>query len=209
MSKPYFDLHVTGVGYLGRAREVSVRRGEPFLAVEVNALHGSAEQVEYTRFDCRVTGTQARAVIERHLESINDRDRKVLAGFRLGDLYPDLFVYRSGEKLGQTGVALKARLLRIQWLKIDGETVYRTEQEARTEEPSMYLERMRQILATATEGPSGTEADAADDLGDYLPDEVPQFPMDDPEFGRKQAQLLASGYRLDSRDQVWRLSPGA
>jgi len=101
MSKPYFDLHVTGVGYLGRAREVSVRRGEPFLAVEVNALHGSAEQVEYTRFDCRVTGAEARAVIQRHLESINDRDRKVLAGFRLGDLYADLFTYRSGEKLGQ------------------------------------------------------------------------------------------------------------
>lgn len=206
MSKPYFDLHVTGVGYLGRAREVSVRRGEPFLALEVNALHGSAEQVEYTRFDCRVTGAEARAVIQRHLESINDRDRKVLAGFRLGDLYADLFTYRSGEKLGQTGVALKARLLRIQWLKIDGETVYRTEQEVRTEEPSVYLERMRQILATATEAPEGA---ATDDLDLYLPDEVPQFPVDDPDFGHKQAQLLASGYRLDSRDQVWRLSPGA
>jgi hypothetical protein len=206
MSKPYFDLHVTGVGYLGRAREVSVRRGEPFLALEVNALHGSAEQVEYTRFDCRVTGAEARAVIQRHLESINDRDRKVLAGFRLGDLYADLFTYRSGEKLGQTGVALKARLLRIQWLKIDGETVYRTEQEVRTEEPSVYLERMRQILATVTEA---SEVATTDDLDLYLPDEVPQFPVDDPDFGHKQAQLLASGYRLDSRDQVWRLSPGA
>jgi hypothetical protein len=37
-------------------------------------------------FDCRVTGAQARAVIQRHLESINDRDRKVLADFRQGDL---------------------------------------------------------------------------------------------------------------------------
>jgi hypothetical protein len=28
----YFDLHITGIGYLYRAREVEVRRGQSFLA---------------------------------------------------------------------------------------------------------------------------------------------------------------------------------
>ncbi|EML6089314.1 DUF3577 domain-containing protein, partial [Pseudomonas aeruginosa] len=39
----YFDLHTTGIGYLNRIREVPIRRGEPFLAATVAALHGAAD----------------------------------------------------------------------------------------------------------------------------------------------------------------------
>jgi hypothetical protein len=46
---------------------------------------------------------------------------RVLAGFKLSDLYAETFVYQKGERQGQTGVALKARLLRIDWVKVDGE----------------------------------------------------------------------------------------
>ncbi|MGH8653667.1 MAG: DUF3577 domain-containing protein, partial [Gammaproteobacteria bacterium] len=38
----YFDLHILGIGYLHRVREITPKRGEPFLAVEVSALHGAA-----------------------------------------------------------------------------------------------------------------------------------------------------------------------
>jgi hypothetical protein len=119
----YFDLHITGLGYLNRAREVAVKRGDPFLAVDINALHGSADAVEYTRFDCRVSGEEAQRLVRRFMPDI-EAERKVLAAFKLGDLYVDTFTYERGEKQGQTGVSLKARLLRLDWVRVDGESVY-------------------------------------------------------------------------------------
>ena len=61
----YFDLHVTGIGYLNRIREVVPTQGEAFLAADIAALHGSVDEVRYTRFDCRVAGDEAKAVVRR------------------------------------------------------------------------------------------------------------------------------------------------
>ena len=118
----YFDLHTTGIGYLNRVREVKPERTQPFLAVDISALHGSADNVEYTRFDCRVSGKEAQEVI-RSLMSAVEAERKVLVGFRIGDLYAETFTYERGERQGQTGVSLKARLLKIAWAKVDGEPI--------------------------------------------------------------------------------------
>jgi hypothetical protein len=119
----YFDLHVSGIGYLNRAREVKPQRSDPFLAVDIAALHGSADSAEYTYFDCRVSGKDAQDLVRRAMPKL-EQEKKVLVGFKLGDLYVDTFVYEKGEKAGQTGVSLKARLLRIEWVKVDGESVY-------------------------------------------------------------------------------------
>lgn len=116
----YFDLHATGIGYLNRVREVPVKRSQPFLAVDISALHGDSEDIQYTRFDCRVSGSDAKTIIEQLMPIINDDNNKVLIGFKLGDLYVDTFTYKSGDKAGQTGVSLKARLLRIDWVKVNG-----------------------------------------------------------------------------------------
>lgn len=118
----YFDLHVLGIGYLHRAREVTPKRGEPFLAVEVSALHGAAGQVRYTRFDTRVSGREAQRIVRELIPHI-DAEKRVLVGFKLGDLYAESFTYQNGDKKGQVGVSLKARLLRIDWGKVDGEYV--------------------------------------------------------------------------------------
>lgn len=120
----YFDIHTTAVAYVNRGREVPVKRGPAFLAVDLSALRGPADDVEYTRFDCRVSGTEAQNVIRQNLNAINDPDKKVLIGAKIGDLYSETFVYEKGEKQGQTGVSLKAHLLRISWMKIDGKVVY-------------------------------------------------------------------------------------
>ncbi|MFZ5533422.1 MAG: DUF3577 domain-containing protein [Pseudomonadota bacterium] len=121
----YFDLHISGLGYLSRAREVKPKRSTPFLAVDVTAIHGHADDVQRVRFDAKVTGAEAQKVIRDLMDDINDRDRKVLAAFKLGDLYLDQFTYETGEKAGQTGISLKTRLLRLAWVKVDGEFVYR------------------------------------------------------------------------------------
>lgn len=121
--KKFFDLHIDGIGYLNRIREVSPKRGAPFLACDISALVGPTDQVEYRRFDCKVSGKDAQHLTRRCEQAVVD-GKKVLIGFRLGDLWTDVFTYSKGPKEGQTGVSLKARLLLVRWIKVDGETVY-------------------------------------------------------------------------------------
>ncbi|WP_299314984.1 STY4534 family ICE replication protein [uncultured Halomonas sp.] len=209
----FFDLHINGIGYLRRAREVSVRRGDAFLAVDINAMHGAADDVQFTRFDCRVNGAEAQALIRQYMEQINDRGRQaadgtalrtqVLVGFRLGDLYPDLFTYERGEKKGETGVSLKARLLKIHWIKINGEMVYKAE---KVDDTKSHDERPESSTSQQHPSPAMAvaERDCNDDLEDLLPEEV-RLSKDDPDFFRKKEALKARGYRFDGNDKVWRL----
>lgn len=132
--KSFFDLHITGLGYLNRIREVPIRKGDPFLACDIVALHGDATAPEKTRFDCKVSGGEADKLIRRCMAAVQ-AEKKVLIGFRLGDLTPDLFTYQGGEKKGQTGVSLKARLLFVSWIKVDGEMVYKAEPKGDAEQP--------------------------------------------------------------------------
>lgn len=125
----YFDLHTTGLGYLNRARIIKPSRGDEFLAVDISALHGNADDVQYTRFDCRVTGRDAQSVVRR-LIAVLETGRRVLVGFKLSDLYAETFTYKNGERAGEIGISLKARLIRIYWVKVDGETVYTAPQAA-------------------------------------------------------------------------------
>lgn len=88
----YFDLHTQGIGYLNRVREVRPKNGTPFWACDIAALHGSADNVNTTRFDCRVSGAKAIDLVQQYQDAVK-QDRKVLIGFRLGDLYVDTFTY--------------------------------------------------------------------------------------------------------------------
>ena len=129
--KSYFDLHISGLGYLNRIREVKPRKGESFLACDIAALNGPADAPEYRRFDCRVSGREAQHLIRRCVQAV-EAEKKVLIGFKLGDLWTDIFTYAKGKRAGEQGVSLKARLLFIRWIKIDGKLEYKAE--ARDEE---------------------------------------------------------------------------
>jgi len=120
--KAFFDLHVNGVGYLNRIREVKPRKGQPFLACSISAMRGDPSDVEYTKFDLRVTGGEARRIVAM-LKPEVDGKKPVVIGFRIGDIYPELFTYERGEKAGQPGVAIKGRLLKIGFTKVDGQAV--------------------------------------------------------------------------------------
>jgi len=61
----FFNLHVEGVGYLNRVRTVKPKKGQEFLACTVAALRGSDSDVSYTKFDCRVSGADAQAIVKR------------------------------------------------------------------------------------------------------------------------------------------------
>ena len=118
----YFDLHTSGIGYLNRIREVIPKEGAPFLAVTIAAIHGSVSKVQHTYFECGVYGEQAQNIV-RDLKPAVDGESKVLIGFTLSDLKADTFTFKQGDKVGQTGVNLKARLIKVAWVKVDGEHV--------------------------------------------------------------------------------------
>lgn len=122
----YFDLHITGLGYLNRIREVNLKKGESFLACDIAALNGPTDGPEYRRFDVRVTGEEAKDLVRRCAKAV-ESERKVLVGFRLGDPWVDTFTYSKGINKGQFGVSFKARLLLLNWIKIDGVVVHKRE----------------------------------------------------------------------------------
>ena len=128
----YFDLHTQGLGYLNRIREVTPSRGKAFLACTIAALNGPTEAPEYRYFDVTVCGAEAQQLVNRYAEAV-DQGHKVLMGFRLGDLWTDLFRYSRGDKAGKTGVSLKARLLFISWIKVDGQLVYQARPKAESD----------------------------------------------------------------------------
>lgn len=123
----YFDLHITGVGYLNRIREVNLKKkGDSFLACDIAALNGPTIGPEYRRFDVRVTGEEAQMLVRRCAKAL-EMEKKVLVGFRLGDPWVDTFTYTKGINAGQMGVSFKARLLLLNWIKIDGVVVHKRE----------------------------------------------------------------------------------
>jgi Protein of unknown function (DUF3577) len=137
--KSFFDLHITGIGYLNRIREVKPKKGDAFLACDIAALNGPSDDPEYRRFDVRVSGSEAQHLIRRCEEAVK-AERKVLIGFRLGDLWTDIFTYTKGKRTGEQGVSLKARLLFVSWIKVDGQLVYKAEAKASGETPAVSSE---------------------------------------------------------------------
>ncbi len=117
----FFDLHVNGIGYLNRIREVKVKKGQ-FLACSITAIRGDTADVDYTKFDVRVTGSEAKEIIKQ-LKANVDAKKAVIIGFRLGDIYPEKFVYENGDRKGEIGVAIKGRLLKVRFAKVDGTAV--------------------------------------------------------------------------------------
>jgi hypothetical protein len=120
----YFDLHITGIGYLNRIREVKVKKGQSFLACDIAALNGPVNSPEYRRFDLRVTGEEAKQLVRGCAKALEE-NMKVLVGFRLGDPWVDTFTYTKGANAGQLGVSFKARLLLLSWIKVDGVLIFK------------------------------------------------------------------------------------
>ena len=100
------------------------KEGTPFLSVTIAVLRGSVDNAQYTHFECRVSGNQAQKVI-RQVQPGLEGKLKVLIGFTLSDLYAETFIFKSGDKAGETGISLKARLLRVSWAKVDGQPFYK------------------------------------------------------------------------------------
>ncbi len=114
--KSYFDLHTSGIGYVQRVREVPVRggrRAQPFLACTIAALVGPARDPSYRYFDVKVSGAEAKKLVQRYI-GVDDPKQRPLVRFRLGDLWGDAYIRDKGERKGEAAASLKARLLKAE-----------------------------------------------------------------------------------------------
>lgn len=134
-SQEFFDLHVRGYGYLNRPRLVHPRgkgnrRSDPFLACAINALHGSKDDPNTSYFDCRVSGTDAQAIVQALIPEV-EADKKVLVAFVIGDIYAHHYERNaSGSQQKEIASLIKGRLLQITCVKVDGEVVYRLDRDS-------------------------------------------------------------------------------
>ena len=105
--KSYFDLHTSGIGYIQRVREVPVRggrRAQPFLACTIAALVGPARDPSYRYFDVKVSGAEAKKLVQRYI-GVDDPKQRPLVRFRLGDLWGDVYIRDKGEQKGQAAAS--------------------------------------------------------------------------------------------------------
>ncbi|EFE5706899.1 DUF3577 domain-containing protein [Escherichia coli] len=121
----YFNLTLKGLGYLSNIRQVNHQNGT-FLSCVVNALSGLTDSLSYVRFDVTVAGKEATSLIARCQKAV-DEDRKVLIGFTMSNPSTDIFTLNRGEHAGEQRVSLKARLIKVEWIKIGQDMVYKTE----------------------------------------------------------------------------------
>lgn len=126
----FFNLHTSGIGYLNNIREVPSKKGNPYISCNIAALKGDSSNPEYTFFNVNVAGEQNEKLIKCCISAV-ESNKKVLISFTLGDLWTESFVYDKDSKYhkkGDIGVMLKARLIRIKSIKVDGKLVYQEKQ---------------------------------------------------------------------------------
>ena len=124
-SKDYFNLTINGLGYLSNVRQVNAQSGT-FISCVINALSGPSDSPSYVRFDVTVAGKEASSLINRCQKAV-DEDKKVLIGFVLSNPSTDIFQLKNGEHAGESRVSLKARLIKVDWIKIGQDMVYKPE----------------------------------------------------------------------------------
>jgi hypothetical protein len=84
--RKYFDLHLSGLGYLSRVREVNPAghgraKARPFLACSIAAFHGDPavqNGIVYLNLDLIVSGEKAKDAVLSVMNDANDREVKVL-----------------------------------------------------------------------------------------------------------------------------------
>ncbi len=145
-TKSYFDLHTSGIGYLQRVRIVPVRggrRAESFLACTIAALVGPAKDSTLRYFDLKVSGADAKTLVERYV-GVDDPKQRPLVRFRLGDLWGDAFIRPSGEDKGKPAGSLKGRLLTVEL--IDRAELAQIEQHELITRGIGYLNRPKEVV---------------------------------------------------------------
>ena len=191
----FFDLHTSGIGYLNRFRIVEPSNGRNYQSVTIAALRGNADNVQYTYIDCIVVEEEAKNVL-LNLVDTDEKEAKYMVGFNIGDIYPETFTYKSGNKQGQTGVSLKGRLIKIKWLRKNNELIYEPQKTSAVEQADQQAQ------------PAGVQTKTQPVVNqNQAQGEIPEvfLSKEDPEFESKKETLKQQGYCWNGERQSWQL----
>ena len=114
--REFINLHLSGLGYLNRVREVSVKKGNNFFACTIKAMFGEKNVdggIQYLPVDSKATSSQAESILREYMGQANSDDYQVMVAFNVGDPYIETFKYDKGAKAGEVGTTLKGRLILI------------------------------------------------------------------------------------------------
>ena len=130
------NLIVKGVGFLHRVRVVSGgKKSAEYLSMTINALRGDSG--DKTRFEVRVTGSEAKSLVTKLLEEFPDISHKdfdkrptLFAGFNIGDIQPMSFDVK--QKNGETTTVpyIDGRLLKFHFINVNKTPWYKANQTA-------------------------------------------------------------------------------
>lgn len=118
----YIDMHTSVLGYASRIREVSVRKGSPFMAVNIRGMHGekgAQDGITYVPFDVKATTVETDQLLRQMMADANDPNLRMMVQVKIGDFYPECFTQTKGDRAGELVTVLRGRLLQINrvWIK--------------------------------------------------------------------------------------------
>lgn len=177
--KTFFNSNLTGFAWLQRAREITPKKGNPYLGVTLAIQQGTKDDGNTLYVDTIVVGAEAKQLVKKYMEQINNRDVRAGARIVASDMYVDPFIYQEGHaKAGQAGASLKGRLLKLASFKLNGELV-----------PEL-------VYPTVTFD------------SEYWPLTVNvSLEGDDPDCQIKAAKLLELGYKFNDAANIFELAP--
>ncbi|TKY84005.1 DUF3577 domain-containing protein [Pectobacterium polonicum] len=143
-----YELVTRGIGYLNQPKDVTPKKGDPFLACAIGALAGPVEEPEYRYINTIVTTPEAQHLVRRCVQAV-EAERKVLVAFRLNDMKADPYLRTKGEHAGEPAASLESKLIHIGLIKIDGQLVYPTANQAPSSEYAT-------AVSTASESPDNS-----------------------------------------------------
>ena len=121
----YFSFIATGVAYVNRVKQILPQaedRFSPYWTVQLAVLVSERDDVQYRYIDCTIPAEEAVKLICLYSAEANDQKSKVLCGFRVANLRAATFT-RNGDIVS----SLKGRLIKVNWLKVNGRMVFKAE----------------------------------------------------------------------------------
>ncbi|WP_051940403.1 DUF3577 domain-containing protein [Stenoxybacter acetivorans] len=138
----YVNLLADGFGFMNRLRKIEVKKGgSHYYGCTLMLLRG--DESEKSRFDVRIAGSEAKALIERMIQeypALLSDDYKarpsVTCSVRIGDLVPSFFEGKDKQVVPY----IDGRLIKFKYISINGSVFYRAADETTTTEETDSVE---------------------------------------------------------------------
>lgn len=209
----YINFHAEGICYVNRFRTNEAQNGDTYCSVTLGFLHGAVggpkqKKPRVTYIDCNVRNEEICGILQQHKAAILG-DSKVTAVMRISDIFEgEPFEATIKNKDGSTKKkmvsSIKARLIGMKQLKVNGELVYSKsdsdEQPADLPQDAPVNQAeapVQQPVAQAPVAPANFE-------GEFL--DVVKLDKNDPDFMAKKDELKANGYRWNKDLSSWVLA---